>query len=473
MQLFPAIEGTLGTWRYYSTKMAAGDLANQVKFASEVWDSTALDYWIQRSLNESRAKRDIAAYLARHEDRFFNSIVVAAIEGEPKFFPVQIADDPQFAILADDRMNESFGVLRFDGTQKYYALDGQHRLRAIKALIENETEFKKPDNFEDDEFSVIIVVQEQGESREEFMKKYRRLFSHLNRYAKAMDPATTIIMEEDDAFAINTRRLIQEHDYFSWIEGESTRVRCQGGANIRKGESYFTTIISLYKMNKQLLFSKLRKAGTEWGEGSEKEKLDSLTKNLPDDDALDRLYTELSQYWDGILEEFPELREDGARMRSDAGLESDEEVDGAIVTNHMLFRPIVQEGVFAKLVRARLDKQEGRTSEGSMLTPRDIKDALSGLNKAPWRGFELPWRGLVYVYDPGKDSWRMRSEDRTDAITLALSMMRYIVGIDEFPSQDSLNEGLRKRWESLLIEVPEDQRDSLWDEIVDLASTFR
>ncbi len=46
-------------------------------------------------------------------------------------------EDDRFELFANDaRMNNTFGVLGFDGTQKYYALDGQHRLAAIKSLID-------------------------------------------------------------------------------------------------------------------------------------------------------------------------------------------------------------------------------------------------------------------------------------------------------------------------------------------------
>ena len=48
------------------------------------------------------------------------------------------------------------------------------------------------------------------------MKKYRKLFSTLNRYAKKTDGATNIILDEDDTFAILTRRLITDHEFFRW-----------------------------------------------------------------------------------------------------------------------------------------------------------------------------------------------------------------------------------------------------------------
>src|SRR5262245_15176644 len=125
----------MGTWMYYVVKMSMSEISDNVKFAHEVnKDEKTLDDVIQRALNEKRVKDDIIKYLQRQPDRFFGSIVVAAMRGNPKFIPITISqDDPRFEILGDDdRFNEAFGVLRFDGNQDYYALDGQHRLASIK-----------------------------------------------------------------------------------------------------------------------------------------------------------------------------------------------------------------------------------------------------------------------------------------------------------------------------------------------------
>ena len=138
MNIYPALHSRMGTFTYYTVKMSARELSENVKYASEVvYEDRTLDDAMQRVLNESRVKTELVEYLKRQPDRFFSSIVVAALEGNPIFYPVEIADDPQFAIFRDDkRLNESFGVLKFDGTQKYYALDGQHRLSAIKTLLD-------------------------------------------------------------------------------------------------------------------------------------------------------------------------------------------------------------------------------------------------------------------------------------------------------------------------------------------------
>lgn len=221
MRLYPALCSQMGSWRYYVTKMNARELANNVKLASEIYDDRSFDFdpniqrtldeEIQRILRKGRVREEIAEYLKRQPGRFFSSIVVAALDGNPMFYPVDITEDPQFALFRDNKqLNQAFGVLVFDGEEKYYALDGQHRLSAIKTLLDQTDPLSDgvPEDFENDEFSVIVIVPGQEDANETFMQKYRRLFSNLNRYAKPTDQATNIVMDEDDTVAILTRRLI-------------------------------------------------------------------------------------------------------------------------------------------------------------------------------------------------------------------------------------------------------------------------
>ena len=187
MNIYPALRSRMGTWDYYVVKMSTRELSQNVMYASAVHDDRTLDRAIQRELNKSRVKNEIVEYLKRQPHRFFSSIVIAALEGNPKFEPVEVTADPRFTLVHNNRrLNEAFGILQFDGTEKYYALDGQHRLAAIKTLLDRNNPLSDgaPENFEDDELSVIVVVPSEKDSNEVFMQKYRRLFSYLNRYAK-------------------------------------------------------------------------------------------------------------------------------------------------------------------------------------------------------------------------------------------------------------------------------------------------
>ena len=123
---FPCVQGTMGDWTYYVTVMGVNDLVREVKFAEEVSPNQDLDSMIQREVS-NRAK-EIADYLRTNEQRFFGSLIVAAYDGQPRFLPIKFGE-PLF------RENGQVGVLQFDGTEQYYALDGQHRLAAYRLEI--------------------------------------------------------------------------------------------------------------------------------------------------------------------------------------------------------------------------------------------------------------------------------------------------------------------------------------------------
>ena len=129
---YPAMKCKMGLWEYYIVKMNMSEIVKEVEFASDLNEDQTLDKAIQRVLNKSRATKQISAYLENREDRFFNSIVVAAYKGNPHFIPAKLdQSDTDSQIMSKSFKPDDFGILQFDDTLKTYALDGQHRLKAI------------------------------------------------------------------------------------------------------------------------------------------------------------------------------------------------------------------------------------------------------------------------------------------------------------------------------------------------------
>ena len=468
MELYPALKAHMGDWTYYIVKMQMQEVAAKVKFGSQVHSDKTLDEAIQRTITESRVKRDIVNYLKRREDRFFASLVVAAIGGSPKFYPVSIAEDPQFEILADEEsIEQSFGVLKFSGAQDYYALDGQHRLKAIKTLLQPEDESDRrgvPPGFAQEELSVLMVIRPSERSQEDWLSSYRRLFSSLNRYAKPTDKDTNIIMDEDDIISILTRRLIETHSFFQ-APGrhlESLRVQTKGRP-LKEGTSYFTSLQQLYDLNETLLTTHLR-VNRGWGSGPEAE-LDRDIKNFkrfaPQEDYVDELLEELTLYWDAIIAVIPDLSE---LNPSDARDHKSDGTDGKVADN-ALFWPIGQD-VMISVARALLDK---RLAAPETPTLEDAKDALRRLGKVDWRLHRVPWRGLLLVFQSDRKKWAMRSEDRKEAIKTTNRLLRWIVGVDQLVEQEERN--LRANWEARLTLPAEDgdRIHELWGEIANLS----
>jgi DNA sulfur modification protein DndB len=458
MIVFPAIKAKMGSWDYFMVKMSMRELSENVDFATDVYDDHTLSEAIQRVLNESRAKTSIASYLVKQKDRFFSSIVVAALDGNPNWYPVTMEDDPRFALFkGDKRLSESFGVLSFDGTQNYYALDGQHRLKAIKSLVDptSEMSFQAPPDFKNEEVSVIVVVPRAAEDMKEFMRRYRRLFGNLNRYAKAMDPVTNIIMDEDDSFAIITRDLISEHEFFKWTgrQRESARIKTEGGKNIKKTDSYFTSLETLYNMNIELL-SSVKRRGNGWdSDGVQK---DDFRRFRPSDDVIEALYLELQNYWDGLLKTLPVLRNKPVDMR-DHNATADSATEDSI-----FFWPIGQQ-ILVEVARKLLDRQQ----DPDIPTPKSIEKALHPLKNINHNFKDVPWRHLVLIPDDlDWSNWKIRNEDRPKAVNLAVRIVMWQIGLDELSEKEIAE--LKNDWKlKLLPALTDDQVDSLWEKIED------
>lgn len=469
MNIYPALRSQMGTWDYYIVKMNASELSQNVMYASEVHDDRTLDEAIQRILDKSRVKKDIVEYLKRQPNRFFSSIVVAALEGNPQFYPVEITEDPQFAIFRNDRrLNEAFGVLHFDGTQKYYALDGQHRLSAVKTILDRNNPLSDgaPEDLSNDEFSVIVIVPNRDDSNETFMQKYRRLFSNLNRYAKPMDQATNIIMDEDDTFAILTRRLITDHPFFQSVgkQRKSRRIKTTRGKNLTSKDPYFTSIETLYEMNITLL-SSIQRVPKGWGPISEEgTDLKTFVKFRPPEEYIDNLYDELTIYWEALLTELSILRSEPTKMRIHS-LETKSAEDND-ETDHLLFWPIGQQ-MLAEISRTLLDEHLPALENPTLDTART---ALSGLSRLEWRLHKTPWCHFLLIQNPNED-WTMRSEQRIQAVRCGRIIQQWILGLEDFDENDVIN--LKKEWANLLIPAQSQEKiNTMWQEVEDMKTSI-
>lgn len=485
--MYPAIEAGIGKWTYYIVKMKVSDLAKEVNLSSDVHQEKTLDEAIQRKIQDSRAREDLVAYLHDREDRFLNSIVVAALGGSPTFTSLQLAETPENTIFRAMQLDQSFGVLTFAGGEKYYALDGQHRLAAIKAIIHptdhNKDKFAREyisdefrQQFGDEEISVIMVVQDPGDdesARDNILKDYRRLFSSLNRYAKATDQNTNIIMDEDDGIAILTRRLIAEHEFFKWTVAKTSEysiVKTDKGKNLITSDPYFTQIEILYDINLKFLTSSGRLVkGWKLSDRetiAHKDFKKIWRINRPDEQVLDDYYEELICIWDALFDTLPELRQPPPKMR--VHNPSDERGDSES-QDHALFWPIGQY-LLAGVTRALLDDYSNRKGKES-LDKIETREALAPLKRVDWTLHSEPWRHLLLVQTSdraGNLLWKMRSEGRSSAIEIAREVLLFIVGIT---ANTPVNrEALRIRWTQGLSLVPGSEVDTagMWEEVLAL-----
>ena len=193
----------MGSTTYFLASLTAGELVTRVRTAEEVlhdWDNLSIEDRIQRNINKKRLLEEIVPYLAGHPDRFFGSVIVL-LDGDVEFEPLErIQTVSGVYALQVEKMG--FLTIR-DGN--WIALDGQHRLVALRELITGNYQGNQLPGIMNDDVAVIFVQQESTE-------KTRRNFNKVNRYARATSRSDNLVLSEDDGYAIISRRLFMSED---------------------------------------------------------------------------------------------------------------------------------------------------------------------------------------------------------------------------------------------------------------------
>ena len=287
--VLPALRGVMGDWTYYSALVDLQELAERVKFADKIQPNKGLSDMIQRGLDATRPP-DIANYLLTQPQRLFNSLVVATFGGRPNWFPLSDVttgpDDEQLNDLSDETV-QSVGFLTFTGEEDLFAVDGQHRLAGMKEAVARSAE---RDWY--DEIPVIFVPHSDDNDG---LVRTRRLFTNLNKNARAVTKRDTIALDEDDVMAISVRRLIeQESNLFG-----SHRIALVAENNMPPGdETSLTTIGNLYDVL-ATLFSK-SKTGL-------KRSKKQLQKTRPTDADLNAYFELARSFFSEMRSNFDEI----------------------------------------------------------------------------------------------------------------------------------------------------------------------
>lgn len=310
---------------------------------------------IQRGI--STRTKEITEYLTSSEHRFLGGIVIAAWGGEPQYTPMSI-DDPDGMLSGLDR---EFGVLTFDGTQAYFVLDGQHRVRAIKDAIK-----KDPNLAKEDICALIVTHYDTDDGR----TRTRRLFSNINRNAKATGKAENIALDEDDGYAIVTRMLLEEHPFlkrdgvvrvitYAGPEGELKLAPANIGKTDAKALTSFTV---LYGMVEDLGFDFPGAMA------------DRTTR--PTDAILDECYRVVSKRLDDLLTQCGNV---GTKLENAGSARDIRAPKEAEDQGHAFMRPVVQRAV-CKTVALAIQQQDA--------TWQELMERLSELD---WTISEAPW----------------------------------------------------------------------------------
>jgi len=243
--VLPCLRGYMGSWITYSCMMRLSDAAELIGFAKELHQIEKLSGKIQRELNEDRAK-EISRYLVENDDRFFNSLVVAVYDGDPNWHEIgDITPNNEEASSLEfpEYAGNCIGFLSITRDEKFFALDGQHRLAGIKDALQFNA------NISDELINVIIVAHK---NTPEGKIKSRRLFTTLNKKAKLVSKDTIIALDEDDIAACITRRLIESDDFIYFNENNISF-----NTGPVRDKTSITSIVNIYDNVQKLVAYKL------------------------------------------------------------------------------------------------------------------------------------------------------------------------------------------------------------------------
>ena len=350
MQTVPAMEAKLGSTTYYIISMKAKELADKVVIPREMagWQDLSVEEIYQRDLNYSRVKSQIAPYLANDDSRFFGAIIVAAMNFEEaiQFEPLEKVSNARLP-LAYKPGADKIGFLTFSGGEVLIPLDGQHRLKAIKFAVEGKDERGKNIpaidtpciELANEDVTVMLMAYEA--------KQARRIFTHVNKYAKATTTGQNIVTDDDDIVAVLTREIANEQIGPRLVKYTSN--------TLTKTDEHLTTMGIVYNCNEDII-------KTNFPNG----KIDKT--RLPEKGKTKLYRDKVNEVWELLVEKI--------EVFSDMLMDTDPSGDKGrqeIRETNLLGRPVTQEC----LVKAFNRLTAAPTNLGA-------ETACSNLNKLPW-----------------------------------------------------------------------------------------
>lgn len=357
------------------------EIADRVSFADKIHPDRALSQLIQRSLEGPRAKQ-IAAYL-RTKERFFNSLVLATYGGSPEWLEIgnfRSTSKPDLVKQISQTALDSIGFLKLTGSERIFAIDGQHRLAGIKRSLNEGSEIGQ-------ELLPVLLVGHKTSAAG--LQRTRRLFTTLNKTAVPVRKRDIIALDEDDVMAITARRLVETNSAF-----RDPKIAVISSQSIPTSNRVcLTTIANLYDVLK-LVFSH------DLGKSSDR----SLRFNRPSDEQLDHYYELATSYFTAIGTAFKPVGELFASANPAKITKKHRGPHGG----HLLFRPV---GID---ILTRVAIQFAKKHKMGLV------QAVIALKNIPTDLGKPPLLGILW------DSKRLVLKRKA----LALSIIKYIAGLE-------------------------------------------
>ncbi len=397
MQTLWAQKAKLGSTEYYIAKMTVEDLVNSVGLAIELpeWKDMTPDEKMQREPDINRVVNEICPYFIEDKDRFFGSLIVDIYTGfnNVVFEPITKFVDQDKLAAAHNIALQNAGFLTLPGKERLIALDGQHRLLAMKLCLRGSSAIsvamlgnkkmtpqmmalEPHPELAEEEISVIFVEHENN-------LKIRKIFNKVNKYARQTGRGQNIITSDDDVYASIARRLFAEGEVLHKI-GKNELVNWSSNTLSQRSKQ-LTTVSALYTIAETI--SKDR----GWS-----------AKVMPsDDDAIEEVFEENTNFWKQLLEGMSVYREYLALTKLDKPISQLRE-------DNLLMKPVTH---MALAHVAYFAKQKGI----------EWSDVVTKLDKVDWSMDNSVWFNILVI--PAKKKKVITGKESIRAAGLVISYM--------------------------------------------------
>ena len=329
----------MGSRTYWVTVWPWGFVRTMIDFAQNLPDYATLPpaEKIQRDVNVPRVQKQIVPYILSNEDRFFGALIVEGMGSKPEFQPLE--------------GYSGYGTLTMPGDYILFALDGQHRLAAIRESCLSQPELTS-------ELQTIILVWHES------TLKTRKLFTHVNKNARATTTAQNILLDDEDLYAEITRRLEREIPIF--------RERVNWKGNTLSATTANVTTAPVLRLSASIWLDEYN--------------IRASLVDMPEA-QIDAYYDEVKAIWDRILPALPPLQElltGAAEIRQ-------------LRDRYIIHTPVGQQAMIHAVQMAR---QRG--------VP--IEAIASRLGAIDWRKSSPMWNRIIYNADlkrmlTGRENW--------------------------------------------------------------------
>ena len=118
----PVIRGHMGDWRYYTGIMKFSQVSSLVTpSVDEFCNPSCLNDLLQRQLTDNYIS--IKNYILNESQRFFNAVVLAIYDGDPKWLEIEFGEEYE--------EYNNVGFLDLNESVRVFPVYGQHRIKGI------------------------------------------------------------------------------------------------------------------------------------------------------------------------------------------------------------------------------------------------------------------------------------------------------------------------------------------------------